>query len=250
MSIRFPKTRYHLNIGRKDNVLEIGSGHNPHPRSNILVDKYIECNDHRKCGLRKLKHQKFIEADGERLPFKDQEFDYVICNQVLEHAADPAAFISEICRVAKKGYIEVPSLIGEYLFPKETHKWLCLILDSKLILVEKEKYWNKNNVDLGFLFLVYLRHTSLSFKMLRRTRPNLTTMRYEFNNEAVRYEINPDNPDYIKYFNGTWDRKMIETFFPKKNKIAEVFSSLFSIFSLMRMSVRLRIRELRLQKMK
>ncbi len=35
-------------------------------------------------------HQQFINANGEALPFKDKEFDYVICNQVLEHAENPA----------------------------------------------------------------------------------------------------------------------------------------------------------------
>lgn len=34
-------------------------------------------------------HQIFANADGENLPFKDKEFDYVICNQVLEHVENP-----------------------------------------------------------------------------------------------------------------------------------------------------------------
>ena len=56
-------------------------------------------------------HQIFANADGENLPFKDKEFDYVICNQVLEHVENPEKFISEQCRVASRGYMETPSLL-------------------------------------------------------------------------------------------------------------------------------------------
>ena len=33
---------YPMNINRSDIVLELGSGHNPYYRSDILLDKYIE----------------------------------------------------------------------------------------------------------------------------------------------------------------------------------------------------------------
>lgn len=34
-----------MNIGSKEIVLEIGSGHNPDLKSDILCDKYLENND-------------------------------------------------------------------------------------------------------------------------------------------------------------------------------------------------------------
>lgn len=99
-------------------MLEIGPGHNPTYRSNVIAEKFIDTNYHR-CGDVKIyPHQTFVHADGENLPFKDKEFDYVICNQVLEHVEHPEAFIKELCRIARRGYIETPSLLGEYLFPK------------------------------------------------------------------------------------------------------------------------------------
>lgn len=131
MKTRTPIDRNDLRIKKNDNVLEIGSGHNPSYRSNILVDKYIDNNYHRSGDLKKYPHQQFINATGENLPFKDKEFDYIICNQVLEHADDPIQFIKELERVGKGGYIETPSLVGESLFPKSSHKWAVLEIDNK-----------------------------------------------------------------------------------------------------------------------
>jgi len=51
-------------------------------------------------------HQQLVNAAAEALPFADKEFDYVICNQVLEHSDDPAQFLREVMRVGKAGYIE------------------------------------------------------------------------------------------------------------------------------------------------
>jgi ubiquinone/menaquinone biosynthesis C-methylase UbiE len=42
----------------------------------------------------------FRVADGNRLPFPDQTFDFVMCNSVLHHLAEPARFLDEIARVA------------------------------------------------------------------------------------------------------------------------------------------------------
>ena len=227
-----PKSRFNLSVKRKDKVLEVGGGHNPHPRSNIIVDKYIDSNYHRQSDIKVLKNQQFLQADGENLPFKDNEFDYVICNQVLEHAENPIAFLEEQMRVAKRGYIETPSLIGEYLFPKKSHRWLILELNNKLVLVEKEKFWFKTKIDLGFLFLTYLPKTSLAYKILMDTKPNFMTIRYEWK-DSIDYVISPDDPEYLKYFNGYWNEEMFRQFFPHSSNLLELlsfFKSFIKIF--------------------
>jgi len=43
----------------------------------------------------------YMYADGRRLPFKTNSFDYVIMNQVLEHVNDREPLISEAARVLK-----------------------------------------------------------------------------------------------------------------------------------------------------
>ena len=40
-------------------------------------------------------------ANLERLPFADEEFDLVLCTQVIEHLLDPAAGVRELARVLK-----------------------------------------------------------------------------------------------------------------------------------------------------
>ena len=44
-----------------------------------------------------------IAAVGERLPFPDQSFDVVICDNVVDHAESPAGIVAELVRVLRAG---------------------------------------------------------------------------------------------------------------------------------------------------
>ena len=224
MKIRNPKSRFDLSIKKGDNVLDIGGGHNPHPRANVIVDKYADDNSHRSGDIKRLKHQKFIEADGQSLPFGDKEFDYVTCHHVLEHVDDPIEFLSEISRVGKKGYIETPSLIGEYLHPKASHKWLVLEIDEQLVLYDKEVIGFNTFCNFGNLFLSYLQSTSLGYKIMDRTYPQIREVHWEWVDE-VTCLVNPPDEAYKDYFTKPWDDKMIQTMFPKKSLQKEVMTS-------------------------
>ncbi|HEY0042957.1 MAG TPA: class I SAM-dependent methyltransferase [Allosphingosinicella sp.] len=46
---------------------------------------------------------KTIAAPGESLPFDDQNFDIVICDNVIDHAENPHQIVREIMRVLKPG---------------------------------------------------------------------------------------------------------------------------------------------------
>ncbi|HYI38564.1 MAG TPA: methyltransferase domain-containing protein [Thermoleophilaceae bacterium] len=46
-------------------------------------------------------------------PFEDDQFDFVVCSHVLEDIRDPLWVASELSRVAKAGYVEVPSRLEE-----------------------------------------------------------------------------------------------------------------------------------------
>lgn len=48
-----------------------------------------------------------IRADICNLPFSDRQFDWVICNHVLEHISDDATAMSELNRVLKPGGIAI-----------------------------------------------------------------------------------------------------------------------------------------------
>lgn len=99
-------------------VLEVGSGGNPHPASDVLLEKYLD-NSHR---LKSIQIDRpTVLADACAMPFKDGAFDYVIAFHVLEHVEQPERFIAELMRVAKAGYIETPNAIYERLNPFDVH---------------------------------------------------------------------------------------------------------------------------------
>ncbi len=124
-----------FNIKHTDRVLEIGSGNRPRKRSNFLCDRYIESN-YERAGEENLVIDKrpFVVADGVALPFKGKSFDYVITSHVLEHMNNPTQFIAELTRVAKAGYIETPSELGEKIFGWPFHKWIVRIENDTIIM--------------------------------------------------------------------------------------------------------------------
>lgn len=221
MKYRNPIDRNDLSIKKNDKVLEIGSGHNPLYRSNVLVDKFVDSDYHRSESIKRYTNQKFVHADGQNLPFKDQEFDYIVCNQVLEHVDDPHQFVEEISRVAKRGYIETPSYIGEYLFPKESHKWAILEIDNKLIMYDKALLKNRFS-NFGTTFLNYLPYNSFALRLFYFSNHQAHTIRYEWK-DKIDILVNPEQEDFKRYFFDEWDNDMIKSIFPKKNKIADIF---------------------------
>jgi hypothetical protein len=55
-------------------------------------------------------------CDREPWPFADKQFDFVVCSHTLEDVRDPVWVCSELIRVAKAGYIEVPSRLEEQTY--------------------------------------------------------------------------------------------------------------------------------------
>ena len=107
-------------------VLEIGPGANPHKRSNVLLEKPFESEEETQMqfghGHKLVTDKPVVFYDGNRFPFDDKEFDYVICSHVLEHVDDVPCFLKEVFRVSHKGYFEYPLINYEYLFNYEVHK--------------------------------------------------------------------------------------------------------------------------------
>jgi hypothetical protein len=46
-------------------------------------------------------------------PFEDDQFDFAVCSHTLEDVRDPIRVCEELVRVAKAGYVEVPSRLEE-----------------------------------------------------------------------------------------------------------------------------------------
>ena len=66
------------------------------------------------------------EFDGTRIPMPDNEFDVVICTEVLEHATDPDALLKEIARVSKVDgllFLTVPFIWGLHELPYDFRRY-------------------------------------------------------------------------------------------------------------------------------
>lgn len=239
MKYRTPIDRYDLKIKKSDYVLEVGSGHNPSYRANVIVEKFIDTNYHRSGEVKIYPHQKFINADGAKMPFKDKEFDYIICNQVLEHTEDPIEFVKELQRVGSKGYIELPSLVGESLFPKLAHKWVCLEIDGKLILFDKEKL-PTIYPDYGRTFLNFLPYQSLALRTFYLSYHQVNTVRFEWT-ENIDIIVNPENDYYRSFFEKTWNEDMQHKIFPIRSKRQDIAISMKVVMHLIKTMIKRRL---------
>ncbi len=67
-----------------------------------------------------------VGAAAEALPFRDDEFDLVICTQVFEYLPDPALAVAEIRRVLRKGGVLFLSAPSVFLRDNEKECWRFL----------------------------------------------------------------------------------------------------------------------------
>lgn len=128
-------------IGPSDRVLEIGPGGTPHPRSDVLLEHRFDEDAAllQRGGTPSLMTSKeMVFYDGGAFPFRDNEFDYVICSHVVEHVKDVDAFCSEMFRVAKRGYLEFPTIFYEYLYNFSVHLQLIGYRSGELLHMSKE----------------------------------------------------------------------------------------------------------------
>lgn len=195
-----------MNIKPDDLVLEIGSGDNPRPRSDVLCDKIPEDDTQR--GGKIVLDRPFIAADGQYLPFADKSFDYIICCHVLEHAEDPIMFLSELARVGHRGYIETPTEIGEKLYGWPYHRWYVNRDDSgKFIFREKAE---KNGFGELFHHIFSTDHTYARF---HEQNHHLFLIQHEWSGE-IDCEIVP--PDSILM--DLSDKENVEKLLGKRSK--------------------------------
>ena len=121
-------------------ILDLGcSNVNFWPEANHFADIHDYENDF------KIKNLKFTKIEPDKkLPFKDREFDYVVCAHVIEHVNDPIFFKKEIERIGKSGYIELPTRLNDNMVfgcDEEIfgHKWWFEFDDDDKKLVFSKK---------------------------------------------------------------------------------------------------------------
>jgi len=171
-SLAWSLRRLHVPVPKSALVLEVGSGGNPYFRSNVLIDAYEHTRERHYVPL--VSDRPTVLGYAEILPFKHKAFDFVIASHVLEHSADPERFLSELQRVAKAGYIEVPDALMERLNPYLDHRLEITVRENRLIIRKKtawqgdpelvELYGNRANTIIAgksipsFPFEFHVRH--------------------------------------------------------------------------------------------
>jgi len=136
-------------------VLDIGGAVAPFQRADYMVDivpfEEISWHQQRGVGTPRLTKSNHIQHDicsREPWPFEDKQFDFVFCSHVLEDIRDPLWVCSELIRVSKAGYIEIPSKLYEMTFGLEAkklsgashHRWLIDVSDNKIRFTFKYFY--------------------------------------------------------------------------------------------------------------
>lgn len=83
-------------------------------------------------------------CDREPYPFGDKELEFVICSHTLEDVRDPVWVCSEMVRIGKAGYIEVPSRLEEQSYGFQGpwvgwghHRWLIDVTEGRIDFVFK-----------------------------------------------------------------------------------------------------------------
>ena len=114
-------------------VLDIGCGYTANENATVVSDVQDLSNFY--------KNKQFVKITEKKLPFKDNEFDFVITSHVIEHVEDFQFFISEIERISKKGYIELPTKLGDNLVFENSndHLWMFEYDDNSNILLASKK---------------------------------------------------------------------------------------------------------------
>lgn len=147
-------------------VLHVGGGRQPFRRANFVIDScsWSERN----------KANSWVQAIPEYFsentwytqsleeipwPFSDEEFDYVIIDDVIVQSRDPIAICREMERVAKRGYIEFPNVITQHLRGVESpnytgygnHRWFADVKNNAIrfsykhpSVHGKKEFWIEN----------------------------------------------------------------------------------------------------------
>ena len=117
-------------------ILDVGCGYTAHENATVICDVQDLASFY--------KDKNFVKLDGNVLPFKDNEFDFVIASHVIEHVKDVKTFINELSRISSKGYIELPTILEDNLVfeNKKDHIWHMEFddINNKLNISEKIQY--------------------------------------------------------------------------------------------------------------
>jgi hypothetical protein len=122
-------------------VLDVGGWAKPFARADWVIDlapydtRGLYGYDEGQRATERFTAEKWVIHDicaSEPWPFADDQFDFAICSHTLEDVRDPVRACEELTRVARAGYVEVPSRLEEQMPGVQGawvgwghHRWLC-----------------------------------------------------------------------------------------------------------------------------
>ncbi|NOD78570.1 MULTISPECIES: class I SAM-dependent methyltransferase [unclassified Ruegeria] len=122
-----------IKIGSGDFVVDVGGGHRPFHRADLVVEKFPFDSDLHRSQPVMFPDAPLVIASAENLPIADQSCDLLFSSHCIEHLPDPPQFIEEIKRCAKSVYLEFPSRRLEMMFAWNFHPWLIEVEGTRLI---------------------------------------------------------------------------------------------------------------------
>jgi acetyltransferase-like isoleucine patch superfamily enzyme/ubiquinone/menaquinone biosynthesis C-methylase UbiE len=198
-----------LQIKDTDKVLEIGPGAFPHPRSDYYLDKiFNEDIAYSQRGNNKAPqyNKPIIYYEQLPLPFKDKEFDYVICSHVIEHIPleELPFFIKELERISYRGYMEFPNMLFELINYHPIHLWFMNYKNETMIFLDKKIFQS------SFFHKIYreMFFSTINVHSYYKKYKHFLFCGFEWNGK-IKYEI-IDN--YKDLFNENEIFKLMNTF--------------------------------------
>jgi hypothetical protein len=156
-------------------VLDVGGGARPFERADWVLDM-VPYGDRGLLGVtRAPSGERFDErtwvvrdmCDHEPWPFSDGQLDFALCTHTLEDVRDPIWVCHELNRVARAGYIEVPSRLEEQSYGFQGpwvgwshHRWLVDIAGDEITFVFKHHIIHgraRNHFPVGYRYALSAR---------------------------------------------------------------------------------------------
>jgi len=160
-------------IGSKQRLLDLGCGVKPYQH---IYDKYADTA----IGIDVAASPHNIDQDdriydGQTIPFNDNEFDIVLCTEVMEHVPEPQLFLHEIHRVLKAGGVlimTVPFLVPLHEEPHDYYRYTVhglkhLLKNNGFESISIQSFSEYFGVLISFLVQIQLKFWNVIAKKLR-----------------------------------------------------------------------------------
>jgi uncharacterized protein YbaR (Trm112 family) len=178
-----------VRIRRGQRVIDIGSGHAPLIRADILCDLLPQGTEHRPVSTVYSPPNRFVVGDIHELPFATGSFDFAYSRALLEHVRDPETACKELARIAKRGLLELPSRLWEIMGGSKSHLWLIRKRGGALVFQRKTELHKELNTRIP----EEIRNSRKYEELFRRFQSHFFIQHYWEGN--IHIEIESDHVD-------------------------------------------------------